>query len=285
VPYLVSEDMTQPGQFDSPEFDPTDDEGRGTTSLRCPYPVSIQPQERTVSSPRRAVIERRPSFDRVTSDAHDADVARRVQELHHDLRQPLAAIGALASAGMAQPEVPEVVVTCLERIRTETRVLLDLCRHILDEMQADQEVALDAVATEIAESAARTTTCVIDVDVTPCSIHTNPVAVRRALLNLVDNAMRAAGADGTISIVVRSDARQVRMCVRDSGPGFGAISSGACGIGLSVVEHYARQHNGMVEVGQNPGGGASVSIVLPAQACRTRGASRRRQEPFAAESA
>jgi signal transduction histidine kinase len=217
--------------------------------------------------------------------AHEADIARRVQELHHDLRQPLAAIGALASAGIAQPEVPEVVVTCLERIRSETRVLLDLCRHILDEMQAEQEVALDAVATEVAESAARTTTCVIDVDATPCRIFTNPVAVRRALLNLVDNAMRAAGEDGTVSIVVRSDARQVRMCVRDSGPGFGSISSGACGIGLAVVERYARQHDGMVEVGQNPGGGASVSIVLPAQARRAAASTCDRRESVVAGSA
>jgi signal transduction histidine kinase len=225
------------------------------------------------------------SFETAASVAQDADIARRVQELHHDLRQPLAAIGALAAAGIAQPEVPDVVVTCLERIRSETRLLLDMCRHILDEMQADQDVALDAVASEVAESAARTTTCVIDVDVTPCSIRTNPVAVRRALLNLVDNAMRAAGDDGKISIVVRSDARQVRLCVRDSGPGFGAISNGACGIGLSVVERYARQHNGMIEVGQNPGGGASVSIVLPAEARRAGAGSPRRREPRAAKSA
>ena len=35
----------------------------------------------------------------------------------------------------------------------------------------------------------------------------------RALLNLVDNAMRAAGEDGTVSIVVRSDARQISRVV------------------------------------------------------------------------
>ena len=241
-----------------------------------------------MTTSRRSAVITGPSSDSpdpAAPDARDPDVARRVQELHHDLRQPLAAIGALAAAGMAQPDVPDVVVTCLERIRSETRVLLDMCRHILDEMQADQDVALDAVASEVAESAARTTTCVIDVDVTPCSIRTNPVAVRRALLNLVDNAMRAAGENGKVWIVVRADARQVRLCVRDSGPGFGAISSGACGIGLGVVERYARQHDGMVEVGQNPGGGASVSIVLPAQGCRSATASRRRREPQAARSA
>lgn len=221
-----------------------------------------------------------------TSEPHgdDPEVARRVQELHHDIRQPLAAIGALASAGMAQPDVPDVVVTCLERIRSETRVLLDLCRHILEEMQAEQLVALDVAAREIAACAARSAPCTVEVDATPCTISTNPMDFRRALVNLLDNAMRAAGPDGNVSVVVQSDRRQVRLSVRDSGPGFGAIDGG-CGIGLGVVERYARRHGGMVEVGQSPSGGASVSIVLPAQQRGTAPMRHRAREFATAESA
>jgi signal transduction histidine kinase len=214
----------------------------------------------------------------------DPEIARRVQELHHDIRQPLAAIGALASAGIAQPDVPDVVVTCLERIRSETRVLLDLCRHILEEMQAEQPVALDVAAREIAACAARSATCTVEVDAVPCTISTNPLDFRRALVNLLDNAVRAAGPDGTVSVVVQSDRRQVRLSVRDSGPGFGAIDGG-CGIGLGVVERYAHRHGGMVEVGQSPGGGASVSIVLPADERRTAHGRRRPHAYAAAESA
>jgi signal transduction histidine kinase len=214
----------------------------------------------------------------------DPEIARRVQELHHDIRQPLAAIGALASAGMAQPDVPDVVVTCLERIRSETRVLLDLCRHILEEMQAEQPVALDVAAREIAACAARSAPCTVEVDVVPCTISTNPLDFRRALVNLLDNAVRAAGPDGTVWVVVQSDRRQVRLSVRDSGPGFGAIDGG-CGIGLGVVERYARRHGGMVEVGQSPGGGASVSIVLPADERRAPHARRRPRACVTAESA
>jgi signal transduction histidine kinase len=210
--------------------------------------------------------------------ADDPDIVRRIQELHHDIRQPLAAIGALASAGMAQPDVPDVVANCLERIRSETRVLLDLCRHILEEMQAEQPLALDVATKEIAASAARSSTCRVEVDATPCTISTNPMDFRRALVNLLDNAVRAAGPDGDVSVVVRSDRRQVRLSVRDSGPGFGAIDRG-CGIGLSVVERYARRHGGMVEVGQSPSGGASVSIVLPTELRRTPPTERRHTPP------
>jgi signal transduction histidine kinase len=198
----------------------------------------------------------------------DPEVTRRVQELHHDIRQPLAAIGALASAGIAQPDVPDVVVTCLERIRSETRVLLELCRHILEEMQAEQPVALDVAAREIAMCAAQSAPCTVEVDATPCTISTNPMDFRRALANLLDNAVRAAGPKGTVSVVVQADHRQIRLSVRDSGPGFGAIDGG-WGIGLGVVERYARRHGGMVEVGQSPSGGASVSIVLPTELRRT----------------
>lgn len=214
----------------------------------------------------------------------DPEIVRRVQELHHDIRQPLAAIGALASAGMAQADVPDVVVTCLERIRSETRVLLELCRHILEEMQAEQPLALDVAAREIAACAARSATCTVEVDATPCTISTNPMDFRRALVNLLDNAVRAAGPEGAVSVLVRSDSRQVRLSVRDSGPGFGAIDGG-CGIGLGVVERYARRHGGMVEVGQSPSGGASVSIVLPTELRRTPPARHRGREFAAAESA
>ena len=225
-----------------------------------------------------------PPYPAVVAASDDPEVARRVQELHHDIRQPLAAIGALASAGIAQPDVPEVVVTCLERIRSETRVLLELCRHILEEMQAEQPVALDVAAREIAACAARSATCTVEVDVVPCTISTSPLDFRRALVNLLDNAVRAAGPDGTVWVVVRSDRRQVRLSVRDSGPGFGAIDRG-CGIGLGVVERYAHRHGGMVEVGQGPSGGASVSIVLPAEEHRASHARRRLRAFAAAESA
>jgi len=238
-----------------------------------------------VNTPSRRTTDRPPQ-PAATSAPHDddPDVARRVQELHHDIRQPLAAIGALASAGMAQPDVPDVVVTCLERIRSETRVLLDLCRHILEEMQAEQPVALDVAAREIAACAARSASCTVEVDAAPCTISTNPMDFRRALVNLLDNAVRAAGPDGNVWVVVQSDRRQIRLSVRDSGPGFGAIDGG-CGIGLGVVERYARRNGGMVEVGQTSSGGANVSIVLPADRRRTSATPHRTREFATAESA
>jgi signal transduction histidine kinase len=227
-----------------------------------------------------------PATERASSELHgdDPEIVRRIQELHHDIRQPLAAIGALASAGMAQPDVPDVVVTCLERIQSETRLLLELCRHILEELQSEQLLALDVAAREIAACTARSATCTVEVDATPCTISTNPMDFRRALVNLLDNAVRAAGPDGKVWVVVQSDNRQIRLSVRDSGPGFGAIDRG-WGIGLGVVERYARRHGGMVEVGQSSGGGASVSIVLPTEQRRTPPSRHHARDFAAAESA
>jgi signal transduction histidine kinase len=242
------------------------------------------PGSETVTNSTRGISTPPSHLATSESSSDDPEVVRRVQELHHDIRQPLAAIGALASAGMAQPDVPDVVVTCLERIRSETRMLLELCRHILEEMQAEQPVALDVAAREIAACAARSAQCAVEVEATPCTISTNPMDFRRALVNLLDNAVRAAGPDGAVSVIVQSDPRQVRLSVRDSGPGFGAIDGG-CGIGLGVVERYARRHGGMVEVGQSPSGGASVSIVLPSELRRTTAARQHERELATAETA
>jgi signal transduction histidine kinase len=151
-------------------------------------------------------------------------------------------------------------------------------------MQAEQPLALDVAAREIAACAARSAPCTVDVDAAPCTISTNAMDFRRALANLLDNAVRAAGPDGSVSVVVQSDSRQIRLSVRDSGPGFGAIDGGS-GIGLGVVERYARRHGGVIEVGQSPSGGASVSIVLPSKLRRTTPNRRPGRALAAAESA
>ena len=101
-----------------------------------------------------------------------------------------------------------------------------------------------------------------------------PDAVRRAITNLVDNAIRharkielgAAGAGGS---------RTVQVTVDDDGPGiprdrregvFRAFESGAhggTGLGLTIARDIARAHGGDVVLEDSPLGGLRARIVLP----------------------
>ena len=106
--------------------------------------------------------------------------------------------------------------------------------------------------------------------------------LRGALLNLIDNAMRATVRADALALSVRLDAGGgIRFVVEDSGPGIpaserqaalkrfarpGARDAGGSGLGLAIVKAVALAHGGTIEVDQSPVlGGARVAIVLPPQ--------------------
>jgi len=89
-----------------------------------------------------------------------------------------------------------------------------------------------------------------------------PVRLRRIVSNVLDNAARAAGPFGLVTVEIQRRKGLVTLVVEDSGPGFGQIPSGA-GLGLSAVARHIVRHGGTMECGRGAGGGARVSFRLP----------------------
>lgn len=99
--------------------------------------------------------------------------------------------------------------------------------------------------------------------------------IRRAILNLVLNAMDAMPDGGRLVIVAKENGTQVELEVADSGPGlsedagrrafepFFSTKPGGTGLGLSIVYRTAEVHGGSVSAKNRPDGGASFSIYLP----------------------
>lgn len=108
--------------------------------------------------------------------------------------------------------------------------------------------------------------------------------MRQLLHNLIKNALEALGdrSEGRVLIRTRrmSDegADQVELAVTDTGPGipdemldrlFEPYMSGkprGSGLGLAIVKKIVEEHGGAVEAGNEPGGGATVRVRLPAAA-------------------
>jgi signal transduction histidine kinase len=110
----------------------------------------------------------------------------------------------------------------------------------------------------------------------------DPDMLRRALLNLVLNALDAMPEGGTLSVSAGTVAHAlgpvVELQVADTGPGlskdgrrrafepFYTTKSGGTGLGLAIVYRIAEAHGGNVTAENRPGSGAVVTICIPADA-------------------
>ena len=102
---------------------------------------------------------------------------------------------------------------------------------------------------------------------------------QRAVENLLRNAVRHAKAQ--IRLELHDDTREVRVAVHDDGPGippelreqvtrpFVRLEShrsretGGVGLGLAIVSRIVQRHDGRIEIGDSPLGGAVVSTIWP----------------------
>lgn len=208
---------------------------------------------------------------------------RLVQNASHELRTPLTSLRTNVSVmrrfDRLSPEAQEQLV---EDLQGETRELTDLVNELVElatERRADepwQRVALGEVAEHAADRARRHTGRGVVVDADYTAVRGRPQELERAIANPVENAAKF-DPEGTtpIEIVVREG----RVEVRDRGPGIDPVelehvferfyratsarSLPGSGLGLSMMQEVAREHEGDVFAYNREGGGAVVGFVLP----------------------
>lgn len=209
--------------------------------------------------------------------------------LGHELRNPLAAIGAAISAlnhHLNDPltEKPRAVITRqVSHLRRLVDDLLDagrvaagkirLHRHDLNVGEAIEHV-VTALGPEAQQRILR--------DADPVWVSADPVRFQQIITNLLTNALKFSPAAARVQVTVRRDADDAVIRVADTGTGIGsdslprvfdlfyqdpaapAASHGGLGIGLSVVRSLVELHGGQVVVhsdGLNRG--ACFTVRLP----------------------
>jgi two-component system sensor histidine kinase KdpD len=216
--------------------------------------------------------------------------AALLQAVSHDLRTPLASIKASVS-GLLGSDVEfstedrdfllHNVDDAADRLDRMVANLLDMSRLQADAVELHlRPVALeDVVAAALAATPQSAGRVLVDVADDLPLVRADAGLLERALANLVSNALAWSPIEEPVRLQAGRVGSGVVLRVVDRGPGFPAAdrtrlfepfqrlgdrsSDAGVGLGLAVARGFVVAMGGSLQADDTPGGGATLSIVLP----------------------
>jgi len=231
-------------------------------------------------------------------DAAFAQIRRFAADAAHELRTPLTALrGGLEVAlrtDRTASQYREVLVSSLEDVQRLVRLaedLLLLARASAGAGAKPARVELEPLLLEVCDTALRLAAG-SDVSVRMAdgaalsgaaagAVAGDAMALRRALLNLVENALNYTPAGGTVELSLGREGGDAVIAVRDTGVGIASAdlerifdpfvrldaartrATGGAGLGLAIVRSIVAVHGGTVSAESVPGAGSTFTVRLP----------------------
>lgn len=218
---------------------------------------------------------------------------RFVSDVSHELRTPLTAIRGAAETLLDGDVEPDDQQRFLSTIALEAERLGRLANDLLTLQRiegATGELPIRQVDLRLAadRAASMLEPLLEDREVTLTINGRAPLVLgdldrlQQVVLNLVDNASRIVGQGGHVVVELTAEGDRAVLSVIDDGPGIpdGDLprlfdrfyradssrnrSSGGAGLGLAIVRAIITAHGGRIEAANMPGGGARMTVVLPA---------------------
>jgi two-component system nitrogen regulation sensor histidine kinase NtrY len=214
------------------------------------------------------------------------EVARRIA---HEIKNPLTPIQLAAQRlrkkfAESAPDLPAVVAEATASIEREVRALQRLVDEFsrfarMPELRPEpvdfRTIVESVLALYRGHAGVRWE---VESDPTLVPVRVDPEQMRRALINLVDNALAAMGGTGTVRIATSapSGPGSLRIEVADTGPGIApadrdklflpyfSTKRKGTGLGLAIVHRVVTDHRGTIRVEENVPTGARFVIDIPA---------------------
>jgi K+-sensing histidine kinase KdpD len=247
-------------------------------TMHTRYQTLVAERERLQEEADRVVI-----LERV-----DEQRSALLRSVSHDLRTPLALIGAVASdlragadhAPEVREELLDMVCDEVERLDRIVANLLSMSRIEAGALSPDrQAVDPDEFVTDVVRHLSR---MLGDVSVELCIqpglplVDVDYVQMGQVLTNILENAARHSPTGAAVRVTVEAVDAQVEVAVTDEGPGIGpeirthlfepfrsGNRSGSTGIGLAICRAIVEAHGGMIDAAPGPVGGALVRFTMP----------------------
>jgi two-component system sensor histidine kinase KdpD len=235
--------------------------------------------------------------ERLASEALDAEALRRadaiktavLRSVSHDLRTPLMAIstsaGALARDDLEideedRAELLATILAASDRLDRLVANLLDLSRLQAGAAEPDRHLVSpdDLVAGALEELGPAGAAVEVTLPDDPGSLLVDAHQVQRALVNLVENALKYSPATEPVRLQVTASASEAAIRVIDHGPGvepaerdriFEPFQRGArsdrpgAGLGLAIARGFAEANGGTLAVESLVGQGATFVLRFP----------------------
>jgi two-component system, OmpR family, phosphate regulon sensor histidine kinase PhoR len=268
-----------------------DHQGDATAEVQLPDggPRALIRAARTWGRPGRVLL-----LEDVTN-VRKLETLRRdfVANVSHELRTPVAVIRANAETLLAGAKDDPVMSGRLidglhrnaERLARILADLLDLSRLDAGQYRLEvSRVALRSVTEQslsAVEPQAQKRGVEVHVDIPdPLAVRADPKALDQILVNLIDNGVKYTRAEGNVWIEARAVGDDVRIEVRDDGPGIAdkhrervferfyradpsrSREAGGTGLGLSIVKHLVESMGGEVGVEPNAPQGSIFWLQL-----------------------
>jgi len=207
---------------------------------------------------------------------------RLVADASHELRTPLTStrtnIDLLREGRLPEDEarraLDEAAVE-LAALTTLVSDLVELARGEERKLRVEEVQLDDLVAGAVERAKSRAPGATFVTSLSPTVVQADPVLLERAVLNLLDNAVKYSPPGAPIEVTVRDG----EVVVADHGPGVAdedvarifdrfyrsaaARSKPGAGLGLAIVREAARAHGGDATV-ESSSRGASFRLTLPA---------------------
>jgi two-component system, OmpR family, sensor histidine kinase MprB len=209
---------------------------------------------------------------------------RLVADASHELRTPLTSARANVDLLREGKLPPDEAKNALDDASIELNSLTTLVSDLVELSRGEErklrieEVQLDdLVASAVEREKARAPERTFVTSLSPTPVRVDPVLVERAILNLLDNAVKYSPPGAPIEVTVRDG----EVVVADHGPGIAeedlprvfdrfyraaaARAKPGSGLGLAIVREAAEAHGGRASVESTPRG-ARFRLSLPASA-------------------